>query len=490
MSAPLSETKGSGPAAGGASNAQANTNVLEGNAEGQSEPKRRQKNMTRAQRRELQESQRAAKAADAEKGGERGGAKGKSTAKPSEAHRSASGAPGRPRRPTESGDTPSRATFTSSRSAGRDARDSTYGGDDGNTQTRGLRIFSHFGLPKAPSNVKGDIHPAIIRLGLQFSTFRITGANARCIATLTAFKTVIQDYSTPPNTTLSRHLMTHLNPQINHLVTARPMAVSMGNAIRQLKLEISNSDIDMPEQDAKDLLCRKIDNYIRDRIIFADQVIQDSAGQKLRDGDVILTFARSSVVEKVLLRAHGDGKRISVIVVDSRPMLEGKHLLSVLTSAGIPCTYLLLPALGSVIGQASTVLLGAHSLHADGAVYSRAGNALVAMLAKTHSVPVLVCCETYKFAESVILDGFTKNELAPTGDIFRTLPSVIRRDRLTLDPSPNLEIRSPLYDLTPPTNITAVVTEVGIIPPNSISSVPLTLGRQATYNSASVFDGV
>ena len=54
-------------------------------------------------------------------------------------------------------------------------------------------------------------------------------------------------------------------------------------------------------------------------------------------------------------------------------------------------------------------------------------------------------------------------------------------ERLTLDPSPNLEIRSPLYDLTPPANITAVVTEIGIIPPNSISSVPLTLGRQTTW---------
>ena len=43
--------------------------------------------------------------------------------------------------------------------------------------------------------------------------------------------------------------MTHLNPQINHIVSSRPMAVTMGNAIRQLKLEISDSDIDMPEQD-------------------------------------------------------------------------------------------------------------------------------------------------------------------------------------------------------------------------------------------------
>ena len=32
---------------------------------------------------------------------------------------------------------------------------------------------------------------------------------------------------------------------------------------------------------------------------------------------------RSSVVEKVLLRAHEEGKSFSVYVVDSRPMLEG-----------------------------------------------------------------------------------------------------------------------------------------------------------------------
>lgn len=59
-------------------------------------------------------------------------------------------------------------------------------------ETRGLRIFSHFGLPKhaGPTNMKGPLHPAIFRLGLQFSEFRIVGANARCVATLNAFKTV------------------------------------------------------------------------------------------------------------------------------------------------------------------------------------------------------------------------------------------------------------------------------------------------------------
>ena len=40
----------------------------------------------------------------------------------------------------------------------------------------------------------------------------------------------------------------------------------------------------------------------------------------------VLTFdnvARSSVVQKVLLEAWAGGTRFSVIVVDSRPMLEG-----------------------------------------------------------------------------------------------------------------------------------------------------------------------
>jgi|ERR1700722_2950275 len=74
----------------------------------------------------------------------------------------------------------------------KDSRDaaSSVPADDREENSRGLRIFSHFGLQKPVISVKGDIHPAIIRLGLQFSEFKICGANARCIATLIAFKTV------------------------------------------------------------------------------------------------------------------------------------------------------------------------------------------------------------------------------------------------------------------------------------------------------------
>lgn len=71
--------------------------------------------------------------------------------------------------------------------------------------------------------------------------------------------------------------------------------------------------------------------------------------------------------------------------------------------------------------QVTTVLVGAHSICANGAVYSRAGTAIVAMIAKNHSVPVVVCCETYKFSDLVVLDAFGKNEL---GGLLYLFPSV------------------------------------------------------------------
>ena len=42
---------------------------------------------------------------------------------------------------------------------------------------------------------------------------------------------------------------------------------------------------------------------------------------------------------------------------------------------------------------------------------SRIGSSIIAMVAKANNVPVLVCCETYKFCERVQTDAFVFNEL-------------------------------------------------------------------------------
>lgn len=243
-----------------------------------SQPFRSNKSMTKAERRELQERQRAAKAAAKASGST------SQTNKPVSKQADGGGERSSAKQSGKQGSGPSTQPQTQHQRRG--SRISGIGGEiprpgggpGGNIASdlasrrinpRGVRIFSHFGLQQKYGTGKGLIHPAIVRLGLLFSDFQITGANARCLATLIAFKhvqsfpplgdlpfalgliviQVIQDYTTPQNNTLSRHLMTHFSAQISHLVAARPMSVTMGNAIRQLKLEISGVDIDLPEKD-------------------------------------------------------------------------------------------------------------------------------------------------------------------------------------------------------------------------------------------------
>jgi translation initiation factor eIF-2B subunit delta len=148
-----------------------------GEASGSQQPKL-QATMSKAeqsrQRRAIQEQQRAAKAA---------AKNAPNTLGPSRP-RSGSKLPPTPSTPKKSGAGPNKTA--------RDLKDGgSLAADEFIGKSRGLRIFSHFGLPKPVSHVgKGGIHPAIVRLGLQFSEFKISGANARCISTLTAFKTV------------------------------------------------------------------------------------------------------------------------------------------------------------------------------------------------------------------------------------------------------------------------------------------------------------
>jgi translation initiation factor eIF-2B subunit delta len=237
----------------------------------------------------------------------------------------------------------------------------------------------------------------------------------------------------------------------------------MGNAIRWLKLEISKVDIDIPEADAKKDLCDAIDVFIRERVTFADQVIAQSTADKIRDGDVILTYAKSSIVQKALVRAHEDGKRLRVIVVDSRPVHEGKHLAASLIKCGIEVKYCLINGLAHNIQDATKVLLGAHAMMSNGRLFSRIGTALVAMEAKEADKPVIVLCETIKFTERVALDSIVHNEIAPA-------------DELVIPGGPlekwkdvkNLQLCNPMYDVTPADFIQMIVTESGSVPPTSV----------------------
>jgi translation initiation factor eIF-2B subunit delta len=244
----------------------------------------------------------------------------------------------------------------------------------------------------------------------------------------------------------------------------------MGTAIRWLKLRISKIDPDEPDASAKESLCEAIDEYIRDRVTLADAVIAKSASKQcIKDGDVILTYAKSSIVQQTLAQAHSDGRKFRVIVVDSRPLFEGKALARSLVNMGIEVKYCLMNGLSHCVGDATKVLLGAHAMMSNGRLFSRVGTSQVAMEANDFDIPVIVLCESIKCTEKVALDSIVLNEIAPP-------------DELLLPPRPgqtsgglagwrdkkHLQLLNLMYDVTPADYIAMIVTELGIVPPSSV----------------------
>ncbi|PMD59260.1 IF-2B-domain-containing protein [Hyaloscypha bicolor E] len=329
-----------------------------------------------------------------------------------------------------------------------------------------VEFFRHLYKTRTTSiaGASKDVHPAVLALGLQMSNYTICGSCARLVATLQAFKRVIESYTTPPQNSLSRHLTSHvLSPQIEYLSSCRPLSISMGNAIRWLKLEVSKVDVSVPDAEAKKGLCDAIDVFIRERVTFADQVIARSAADKIKNGDVIMTYAKSSIVQRALVTAHEEGKKFRVIIVDSRPLHEGKHLAAALVKIGMDVKYCLINGLSHNIQDVTKVLLGAHAMMSNGRLFSRIGTALVAMEANEADKPVIVLCETIKFTERVALDSIVHNEIAPSDEL--VIPGGPLENWGDIK---KLQLCNPMYDVTPADYIQMIVTESGNVPPTSV----------------------
>ncbi|KAL6006880.1 hypothetical protein ACLOJK_032376 [Asimina triloba] len=320
------------------------------------------------------------------------------------------------------------------------------------------------------------MHPAVYKVGLQYLAGDISGGNARCVAMLLAFKEAIKDYSTPPEKNLIRDLTAKIGHYVSFFIECRPLSISMGNAIRFLKNRIARLPLTLSEAEAKAALQSDIERFINDKIVLADKVIVRHAVTKIRDGDVLLIYGSSSVVEMILLYAHELGKQFRVVVVDSRPKLEGQALLRRLVTKGLSCTYTHINAISYIMHEVTRVFLGASSVLSNGTVYSRVGTACVAMVAHAFRVPVLVCCEAYKFHERVQLDSICSNELGDPEAISKVSG---RKDVHYLDnwadneKLQNLQLLNLTYDATPSDYVSMIVTDYGMVPPTSVPVIVL-----------------
>jgi len=349
---------------------------------------------------------------------------------------------------------------------------------------RQIPLFSHLHQYERETSVTkdlpvagGNLHPAVVQLGLQYAQGEVTGSSERCVALLTALRSLLQDLlpTLTPGPELYRDIDNLIKPNITFLKQCRPLSISMQNAIRYLKRDIKSIEKDLSIDEVRESIVEMIDDFININFVLHPKAISETANRKISDNDVILTFSHSKLVERILVDAAAEGKRPRVIVAEARSpglpaQAAARSLAARLTDAGLHTTFLLVTALDLIMPEVTLVLLGCEGVMANGCVLATVGTSQTALMAKSANKPVVVCCETYKFTPRVQTDSFVYNELSDPDDLVALGPGqtgVLGGWR----EQTSLSLLNLVYDLTPATLVDSIITEISQIPPTSVPVV-------------------
>ncbi|TXT13005.1 hypothetical protein VHUM_01406 [Vanrija humicola] len=146
----------------------------------------------------------------------------------------------------------------------------------------------------------------------------------------------------------------------------------------------------------KPVLIQAIDEVIGE-VETTHEDVARGAKEHIHSSEVILTLGHSRTVEAFLKQAFRD-RKFTVIVLESAPSFLGQAMAGNLASAGIPTILIPDASLHAIMPRVTKVLLGAHSVSANGGLFALAGSLAAVLAAKTHAKPVVVTTGQFKFA--------------------------------------------------------------------------------------------
>ena len=165
----------------------------------------------------------------------------------------------------------------------------------------------------------------------------------------------------------------------------------------------------------------------------------------------------------VVRAANAAGKKVSVIVCETRPLFQGARLTAwELTRDYIPVTLITDSMAAGVMarGEVSAVIVGADRIAKNGDVANKVGTYALACLAQVHGVPFYVAApwSTVDLAceggQSIPIEQRSEEEIVVVGET-RIAPAVV-------------QVRNPAFDVTPAKLIRAIFTERGKTLPSEL----------------------
>jgi len=264
-----------------------------------------------------------------------------------------------------------------------------------------------------------------------------------------------------------------LSQSAEYLALSRPTAVNLFWALRRIQKKAGQFVAEHPKatlQDLRKVILAEANAICREDVDMCRRIGQN--GQRfITDGAGILTHCNAGALAtagqgtalSVLFEAHKKGKKFKVYADETRPLLQGARLTAwELKQAGIDVTIICDNMAGWMMkqGEINTVITGADRIAANGDTANKIGTYGLSILAREHGVPFYIAAPSSTFDLSIKNGAEIPIEQ-------RASEEVTEFAQIRIAPQ-DVNVCNPAFDVTDARDITAIITDKGVIEkPNS-----------------------
>lgn len=299
---------------------------------------------------------------------------------------------------------------------------------------------------------------------------------APAIGAAAAFGLALAGYES--KSTSTGDLLNDLQTASATLKAARPTAVNLAWAVDQIMGKASktlalgaNAGV-KGERSADEVRQLVLDEAqrIADEDVEINKRMADHGAALINDGDTIIHHCNTGALATVdwgtalgvIRTAHEQGKKIHVLVDETRPRLQGARLTAwELDQYGIPYEIISDNMSGYFLkaGKAQKVLFGADRVAANGDVANKIGTYMLSLAAHDNGVPAYAVVPTSTVDLSLEHGGLIPIEERDPEEV---LGIQFQGERVA---PVEAEARNIAFDVTPNRLITGIVTEHGVVYP-------------------------
>ena len=251
---------------------------------------------------------------------------------------------------------------------------------------------------------------------------------------------------------------------IVYLGSSRPTAVNLFWGLKRME-DTAQKNSQKPVSEIKELLLNEAKAILEEDKEICRK-IGDNGESFLEDGSCVITHCNAGGLATgdfgtalaVMFAATDKGKKITVYADETRPLLQGSRLtVWELKNAGIDVTLICdsMAAHTMKKKKIDCVIVGADRIAANGDAANKIGTYSLSIIAKEHNVPFYVAAPASTFDLSIASGDEIPIEERHSDEVTSIAGHKIAPD--------DIKVFNPAFDVTPASNIKAIITERGVI---------------------------